>query len=146
MGTILLKKPAASAAKELSEVEMLIDLVGSQHTDAAKLKKKIKDLQAELKKFSDNEAKLQKLVDDLPNDADDQFVLRGASFRAEIGVKGSSRSISDMMAVRDMLGDKTFMELAKVNLKDIDNYLTLPQREKVLAVARTQRSISIEKI
>lgn len=144
MATILLKKPATE--KAFSEVELLLDLVGSHAADKAKLEKKVKDLQAEMKKYTDNEKKLQKLIDELPNGDDEEFVLRGAAYRAEVGAKGQSRSISDLHAVRDMLGDDTFMELAKVNLKDIDNYLTLPQREKVLSISRTQRSISIEKI
>lgn len=144
MATILLKKPAAE--KAFSEVELLLDLVGTHAADKAKLEKKVKDLQAEMKKYTDNEKKLQKLIDELPNGDDENFELRGASYRAEVGPKGQSRSISDLKAVRDMLGEDTFMELAKVNLKDIDNYLTLPQREKVLAISRTQRSISIEKI
>ncbi|CAA2141447.1 hypothetical protein [Hyphomicrobium sp. ghe19] len=144
---VLKKKPAFEPVQAVkSPLELQLDLVGSQMAEAIKINKQIKDLQAKLKPYKDEADKLQKMVDELEMGDDATDIIKGDRFRAEIGAKGQSRSITDLPKVRKFLGDKLFMELATVTLKNIDDYLTPPQREEVLKVERTKRSLKIEKV
>lgn len=145
MATITLKKPVQSLTS-VNPLAQLVDAVGSHMADVAKVKKQIKDLQAKLKTLQEDEVRLQTAIDELPIDDEANESIVGERFRAVIGPRGQSRSISDMGLVREMLGDELFMQIAKVNLKDVDDYMTLPQREKVITIERTKRSLKIEKI
>jgi hypothetical protein len=86
---------------------------------------------------------LQELADELEIGDDATATEHGAEFDADIGVKGSSRSIKDLKGVRKLMGDELFFQVATVTLKDCDAYLTLPQREKVIETSRTKRSLKV---
>jgi hypothetical protein len=143
------KKPEArretkSPAVLLSDFAELIDAYGRLAEEAEPIAKRIRTLQEKLKPLKEAEKKLQAKIDELELDDDVEGVLEhGAEFEVTIGKRGSARSIADMKAVRAMMGDELFMKLATVTLKDIDAYLTPPEREKVLTVARTSRSLKL---
>lgn len=149
MVAVVLKKKQQPAFEPViaakSELELQLDLVGSQMPEVAKIKKQIKDLQAKLKPFTDEAAKLQKLVDDLDMDDDDKDIVNGDRYRAEIGPKGQSRSVKDLNKAKEFLGSELFMQLATITLKNLDDYLTPPQKEEVIEVGRSSRSLKIEK-
>ncbi len=76
---------------------------------------------------------------------DEKVTIYGLANRAEIGAKGLKRTVSDIVAVRAMMGAKQFDQLCSIPLKAIDDYLTPPQREKVLEVERSgTRSLSVK--
>lgn len=148
MATVVLKKkmPALAVAPQAEEVDPLvqqIDLVGSQLPRVAKITKEIKALQDMLKPFKAEADKLQAMVDALEIDDDGEDVREGDRFRVEIGKRGSNRKVTSMAGIRDALGDELFMELATITLKNVDDYLTPPQKEKVLETTRTSRSIKL---
>ena len=62
---------------------------------------------------------------------------RGAVTRSEIGERGKSRVIKDLALAKKFLGTETFMKVATITLKNVDDYLTLPQRNEVLDTKRT---------
>lgn len=149
MVALVLKKKQQAAFEPVvqvkSKLEMQLDLVGSQLPEVAKLNKQIKDLQAKLKPYKDELDKLQEMVDALEIDDDETDTIVSDRFRAEVGAKGKSRSISDLGQVKEYLGDELFMQLATITLKHVDDYLTPPQKEKVIKTDRTKRSLKIEK-
>lgn len=126
-------------------IKAQVDLVGSHANDVAKIKKQIKELTAKLKPYADEEAKLQKMVDELELGDDEEDVISGTRFRAEVGPRGNKRSIPDMGKVKIMLGGDLFMKLATITLKNLDAYLNPEQLEEVVKTDRTSRSIKIEK-
>lgn len=145
-------KPAANVntASEneivmLSDFAYQIDLVGTLQEQVEPIQKQIKALEEKLKPLADATKKLQQILDELEVDDDATLNEIGSEFRCEVKAKGSSRSITDMNKVREMLGDETFFKLATITLKDADAYLTPPQKEEVIATARTKRGFKIVK-
>lgn len=147
---VLKKKPVVALEPVMqavkSPLQLQLDVVGSQMLEVTKLTKQIKDLEAKLKPFKEEHAKLQAMVDELDLGDDATDVINGDRYRVEIGARGNSRSIKDLAKAKKFLGDKLFMQLATVTLKNLDDYLTPPQREEVIETNRTKRSMKIEKV
>lgn len=78
-------------------------------------------------------------------DDDDTFEVHGKEFKLAFGVKGKAREVTNKEKLIELLGADVYIDISDVKLKDIDNYLTLPQREEVLTTSRTSRSVSVEK-
>src|SRR5690606_18168498 len=108
--------------------------------DAEKINAKIKKLQEELKPYNDAVKRLKAKIEELGGDPDEELVELGTVFKLELGKKGTSRTVTDIRKVQELMGDELFYEVVKVNLKDIDAYLTLPQRQQVVKEERTTRS------
>lgn len=126
-----------------TDLEKQIDVVGALEEDAVKVAAKIKKLSEELKPYKDAMKVLETMVAEMEGDDDALLFDQGNRFRLEAGKKASSRAINSMAKVREYMGDELFMSLATVRLKDVDDYLTPPQREKVLDTERTTRSIKV---
>lgn len=139
---IKLAKPV-QAEVMLSDFADQIDLVGTLTKEAEPVLKQIKALQEQLKPLKDAEKALQETLDSLDLDDDATSEELGALFRVEIKAKGSSRSINDLNRVREMLGDEVFFSIATVSLKDVDAYLTPPQKEEVIDTERTKRGYKV---
>lgn len=148
VSVVLKKKPALQPALETvkSPLQQQLDLVGSQMLEAAQIAKKIKELEVKLKPFKAEHDKLQKMVDELEMGDDASDVIKGDRYRVEIGPRGQSRKIKDLAKAKEFLGDDLFMQIATVTLKNLDDYLTPPQREQVIQTDRSKRSIKIEKV
>jgi len=89
---------------------------------------------------------LREALDALYADKDPEqtFIENAGTHAVEIGKKGNLRKITDMKLVQDLLeDDEVFYQLIKMDLKDIDNYLTPPEREAVLETTHTPRQIAI---
>jgi hypothetical protein len=147
--TIVIKKPRAveetTPAVEKTELQILIDEVGELQKDALKTAKRIKDEQAKLKPYTEKLKELAEKVNALDlGEADQEGTLEGTAFEVEYGKKGNSREITDMAKIRKMLGDKLFFQLAKLNLGDVDAYLTPPQIEQVVKKNRTDRKVTVK--
>jgi len=89
--------------------------------------------------------RVEVLVSDLHEDATvlvdfDQGIMK-------IGAEGITRTFKDegKGLMREFLGDDAFFELISVPLGAVDDYLTKPQREKVLDIIRNgSRSIGVK--
>lgn len=149
----LVKKPkpvAVAPAPEaldttLSEFAALIDEYGDVMADAAKIDKKIKELQAQLKPVKELEKKLQEKLDALAAGDDATGEEKGTRWRIEYGKRGSSTKIANLPKIAHTLGAKLFYQLAKINITDLRAYLTPPQLEEVTTVERTSRSFKVFK-
>lgn len=126
----------------LSEFAAKIDEVGRLEAQAVKTKEKIKKLQDELKPYTKAYKELQAIIDELGED-DALIEERGVEFQVEAGVKGSSRSVTDMKKVHEILGDDLFYQLATITLTNLDKYMIEPQRELVTKTDRSSRTMKI---
>lgn len=125
--TSLEKIRAGIALREKKELEK-----------AAAIEKKIKAAAEKL---------YPKLLEAYDDDyADGEYVEAGNKFQAEIGKKANIREVSDMKMVQELLDDQQpglFMKLAKINLGDLDDYLTPEERQAVITPSRGKRPIKI---
>lgn len=82
------------------------------------------------------QAKLMEIANDRP--ADQEVTLMGTKGNGlHFGERAIKRTISDLELVKKFMGQKTFMDVATVGLKAVDDYLTPEQREQVLTVEQT---------
>src|SRR5262245_26184441 len=150
MPIVLTKKKPAPVEIEmpvepLSEFAGLIDLVGALSIEAEEITARIKAEQEKLKPYKKAMTELQERTDAI--DAEDDALLEelGGAFRVEAGKRGTSRRIADLHRLRELMGDELFFQCASVTLKEIDAYLTAPQRAEVLEESRTGRTIKLIK-
>jgi hypothetical protein len=139
---IPVKKPIAKA-EQLSAIAQEIDRYGELAAAAAPVVNQIKELKKKLKPIEDQGKLLEKLIGEMTIGDDDETVEKGAKFVLEIGKAGNSRSIKDLGKARDLLGDELFMQLATVTLKNLDDYLTPPQKAEVIEERRTAHSYKV---
>ena len=120
-----IKSKAKSAAAEQAAV---VDRL-------AEIAKKLAKLDPLLKEKAELEKGLREAAEDV---APDEIVtFEGTDFNFVLSAQREERRITDMKMVRKLMGNETFMEVAKVTLKDIDNILSGEEREKVLESGRT---------
>lgn len=132
--------------KPLSGMAELIDMAGTLQTEAEAIKARIKTEQDKLKPLAAAMAELQDAVDKIDEDDDTEGLVEfGELYKVEIGKKGTSREIADMQAVAKKLGKDVFMQVAKVTLKDIDKYLSGNEKDALLNITRTSRSLKLIK-
>lgn len=139
------KKAKTETASNVSEIATLIDEVGALQGDVAKTVAKVKALTETLKPFNEKFKRLEKLINAMDQyEADAEFVEVGTRFEVKAGVREKNRSIKDLKALKKKLGDTTFMEVAKVTLKDIDKYVSESEQDKLGIIERTRGNRSIE--
>lgn len=147
---ITTKKQLATQA-EAEEVAVTVQTLVDQYSDIYEKKSKIaaqiKKLQDQLKPVNAKEAELVGQIEAhyAAKGDDEEFVAEGSNGYIEFGKKGSERKITDMKHVRKVMGDKVFFELAKMNLGDVDKYLTQAERDKCIETSRTARSRTYKK-
>lgn len=148
MGIVIHKKKVETlvAAEPLSGLAALIDDYGRLAEESVTVQLQIAALSKKLEPLLTVKKKLEAAIEELPipDDCAGHMEL-GASYQAEVGDRGHKREIKDLDGVKKAMGTELFMKLAKVTLKDIDNYLTITQREKVLAETRTSHSVKVTK-
>lgn len=146
--TITKKKTAAPTPVEelLSDFAAEIDVYGAEKEKADQIKAKIKELTQQLEPFKKAEAALAEKIAELEYDADEKGrIEKGVTYQIKVGAQGSSRKLIDVEKVRKLVGIDLFRKIGTVALKEIDKYLTEPQREQVLEVTRTDRSFEVMK-
>jgi division protein CdvB (Snf7/Vps24/ESCRT-III family) len=143
---------------ELSDLAPQIDEVGELAAKMEKIEAQIQErtrtLQEKLAALREEyEPKLAELTDqinDLLDDADPDkpFVGLGNRYRAKVSPQGTVRIVEDIKLVAQLLNKimpDLFWELARVKIKDRDEYLTPDQREAVLGTKRTPRKVVVVK-
>jgi hypothetical protein len=81
-------------------------------------------------------------------DPDKSFVERGARYQAKASKQGTLRVVQDIKLVAHMLNKvmpDLFWELARVRIRDCDEYLTPEDRDVVLETKRTPRTVVVVK-
>lgn len=77
----------------------------------------------------------------------DEIVKDGRKFRVKLGKAAISRTMKSIKIVRKLLGEKAFFKLAKVNLGDLDKYLTPPELKRAVITETTKnRKLTITKL
>jgi hypothetical protein len=148
VGLITIPKKQVSpppADELLSEFAEEIDRVGLLTEQAGPILKKIEDLQLKLKPLAEARKALTDKIDKMEIGDDEELVEKGANYQVEIGKRGTSREIKDLTLAKKYLGTDTFMKVATITLKNIDDYLTLPQKQEVLKTKRTAHSHKVVK-
>ena len=154
MATITLKKKKPAAVQtapqtQKTQLDTLVDAAAQHLDEYEKAKKRIADEKLKMKPFEDAMAAVQEHVNDTlaDNDVDpDQPHTFGTeSFLVEAGKAGTRREIADMAKLRELLGDETFLSVAKVNMGDVDAYLTPPQKEQVVKSSRGERKVTLKR-
>jgi ABC-type transporter Mla subunit MlaD len=144
----------------LSELATQIDEIGGLQEKMGKLEREIEQLAgkqiaklAELSKSCNVKMAtlnhhLNAELDKAGVDPDTPAVEKGAKFQAEVGKKGNQRVVTDMQLVENLLETSQpglFMKLVKINLGDLDDYLTPQEREAVIDTQRTLRKAVVVK-
>jgi hypothetical protein len=147
MGLITIPKKATLAPPQelLSAFADDIDRVGLLTEQAEPILKKIADLQAKLKPLAEAKKTLLDKIDELEIGDDEGAIEKGALYQVEIGKRGTSREIKDLALAKKFLGTEVFMKVATITLKNLDDYLTLPQKDQVLKTNRTAHSHKVVK-
>lgn len=113
--------------KPIQKIREIVDTLAGLSADIKELESQKSDLDTLLKKYVETK--------ELDNDMD--CIILGEDFQVEVGIAGSKREIVDLAKVRKILGDKAFMGIASVKLKDIDQYLSEEQQNQVINTTRT---------
>jgi hypothetical protein len=137
--------PPPAADELLSDFAEEIDRVGLLTEQAGPILKKIEELQVKLKPLAEARKALTDKIDALEIGDDEEVVEKGANYQVEIGKRGTSREIKDLVLAKKYLGTETFMKVATITLKNIDDYLTLPQKQEVLKTKRTAHGHKVVK-
>lgn len=130
-----------------------IDALGTHIAELGKLQEKI---QATFKKELARIAVLEKAIkadtkmlseamttEYKDADPDETFVVKGSKFQLEIGKAGKTRTITDIQVAANELGDEEFWKLCKLNLGDLDKYLTPAQLELCVKTDRGDRKVEV---
>ena len=142
---VMIKEKGKSKAKAQVEeptVMQLTDAAGEAVLALDKLEKS-KAFRNMVKKQADLKAAADKAVDALIKKAEDKIspeeilTVKGEQFQASIGMKALVRKVSDLVKVKELLGEKVFMELALVRLGDLDKYLNPEQLNQCLSSDRS---------
>lgn len=153
------QKLQTPVATEVSAYAAEIDEIGNMVAEAdaleATLTKAVKDKLAKIASIrKDAKAKTTALAAKITEDnaevrdPNDTFSEKGAEFIAELGKRGTLREITDLPMIKQLMDDQDpdlFMKLAKMNIGDVDAYLTPEERELVLKTELKDRSIKIVK-
>jgi len=131
--------PEAESQVSMETLGILIDEVGSLEAEAQKAK-------ATLKKYDASKKKLLEMADLVIASSCKGLVVSGCDYAAEIGPRGSIRSVKNIAKAVVLLGEEVFLKLAKINLGDLEKYLTETQLDEVVEVGNTgSRSLKIVK-
>lgn len=128
--------------------EMQDAIIAIDEAIAKKFKAELEQRAELVKSANQRLKKLRGQLDELyeSSPAEETFIENAGTHAVEIGKKGTQRKIKDMPKVYELMGKVQFFKLAKMDLKDIDSYLTPPERDEVLSSEPTARNITITPI
>jgi hypothetical protein len=129
----LKRKAKAEQAAKAALAEQ-VDEYGILQVDLEKVEAQIqsrtKALQQKANGIGDQMAELRRdIMESVESWADtEDGAILGAVYEARIGAKALKRKLVDIEKLVECLGQENFLKIAKVNLKDVDDYLTPGQR------------------
>lgn len=136
-------EPIGLDAGTLALIEKMINKRGSLMQEEEALKVRLKEI-------ADQKAEMEELLRKHPAllelDPEETLPLETEDYVAIIGKMGSARSVTaeGKDKLMEFLGAEKFVTLAKFGITDLDNYLTLTQREQVMTSEPTKRTIVIK--
>lgn len=132
---------------QYSVISDLIEQAGALKPEADKIIAKIDALKKQLDPYTKAMGKLADAVKELGLDPAVEAQEISPNFVARIGKCSKKREVKDMAKVRELLGDEVFLFLAKVNLGDLDAYLTPPQLTQVIEEGYSEsRKVTVEPV
>ena len=127
-----------------NEIADLIERVGAAQPEVAKIGVKMRALQKEMEPYRADLKELTALICGVEGYGDDdEFTMESPGFDAKIGKKGSSRSVHDIRGVLKAMGEEQFFKVVTVTMRDVDAYMTAPEKAKVLTVTRGERTVVV---
>lgn len=136
------------AKKEVVGVSEAVDAYGENWAEINKIAAQIKKLSDKMKPLKEKDKELLSAILETESERgdDEEFTVSGTNYAIDFGKKGSERSITDIKFIQKRMGNEVFYSLAKVNLGDVDKYLTAAEREKCLETTRTTRTPKVRKL
>lgn len=137
------KAATAEVQKPTLEQDQLQDLNFKERIDElGSMQKKLDQAKAFIKEYNDRLSALTAEIEEAHADVgpDDEYEVHGDHHKLTFGKQSQTRTVKDKEKIIAMMGEKLFLECATISLKDIDNYLTAPQRDEVLEYGHGARS------
>lgn len=139
--TPVVTKPTVNIA--VCEKADLIDEIGDLLPQVAKIDAEIERLNELRKPFEDRMKELTAFATG-EGKTDETVTLYGERFYVEAGKRKETLKLTDLPQAAKMLGQATFMQLAKLNVGDLRKYLTPPQLEKVTETEEGDRKVTVK--
>ena len=117
---VKMKQATKQKQKVTSLIEAQVDKLYGLDADISALEKKLSPL---TKEFGTIRGELAVVVD-ADTKPEDRKVLTGTHADLEFGVQPDVVVNINLAKVRELLGDKVFMQIAKVGVGDLEKYLT----------------------
>jgi len=126
-------KSKQKATTKADELETLVDQIGERQDELVKLMggKTFSRARALEDDITGLQAKFIERADAVMA-KDEEREVKGITHMAKIGMKAIKREITDLTIVRKFMGDEAFFKVAKLNLKDADDYLNPEQKAKCI--------------
>lgn len=137
------------AAEIVAIGEMQDQVATIEGVIAKKFAKELEQKDELLKEIGKRLKKLREQVNEefKEKDPDSEYTENAGTHALVVGKAGNQRKVTDMKLLQDLMADDdVFYALIKMDLKDIDSYLTPPERELVLETTRTARPIAITQV
>ena len=129
--SVTIVKPKAKVIDKVVASSIVSPETVDEYADLrAKLDKKQEKLAPLVKEVASLEKGILGAVDEVV-DPSVPLDLQGYENELKIGAKGEKVSLSDIEAVRDILGEETFMKLATITITNAKKYMTPEQLESV---------------
>jgi hypothetical protein len=119
-------KEAVKAKAKVSPVTEQVDALYALEAEIKALEKQLAPLS---KAFSEKRSELAEVVKTTTK-PEDKALLEGTKADLEFGVVPDTVVSVDLKLGRSLLGEKTFMEIAKINIGDLEKYLTEDEFKK----------------
>ena len=118
----------------LAEISVLDDQVKQVYKDNG--------IDAKLEEIENLKARAKSIA--LENASPEKLAINYGHLKLSLSKATQKRYVADIDALVDLMGIDDFKRIASVKLKDVDDYLTPDQKEKVLGTMEGSRSFSIK--
>lgn len=126
-----------------SELQKAIDVAGSIQTKLEPKVEEAKAIKKDLAPLQEALKAVQPLVNDIDDDYGNTGRIEAERYALEYGKMGTSREVTNLKLVHEMLGDDLFYSLAGISLTALDDYLTPEQKEQVISESPSKRTFKI---
>ncbi len=99
------------------------------------IEKNAKKMESVNDEFADVKKELIAYANESAGD-DEELEFRTEFGKVKVGKRGTTRVVTDMEKAVEFMGSETFMQVARINLSDIDKYLVPAQIEQCVETKR----------
>lgn len=115
--------------KQHDAVTTIVDELHANAADYAKAKKFVA-------KYDKSKSTLKDHIPDGANSSEPVLFL-GSEADVEFSAQPDQRTIDDLKAIHELVGDEVFYAIATIPLKEVDRYVTEPEQEGLVSKAAT---------